>query len=66
MYLVSKIDWLFIIAQIQQIFGKTINLENSETLNSLSEECQNWPFADELKTQLNEKIQAYSNAKPPI
>ena len=66
MYLSSKTYWFLIITQIHQISGKGNNLVNSATPKKLSEECQNWPFVDESKTQLNENIQEYSNAKPPI
>ena len=61
MYFSSKTYWfVIIIIQIHQIFGK-----ETSTPKKLSEECQNWPFANQSKTQLNENIQEYSNAKPP-
>ena len=60
MYFSSKTYWFVIIIQIHQIFGK-----ETATPKKLSDECQNWPFANESKTQLNDQIQEYSNAKPP-
>ena len=60
MYFSSKTYWFVIIIQIHQIFGK-----ETAPPKKLSDECQNWPFANESKTQLNENIQEYSNAKPP-